>query len=72
MCIRDREHTKRGWEFRLDLDGSMYVGNIPIVVAHHYGMPETFGRILSIKNDEGKSFRELSEYARARIENIHL
>ena len=66
------EHTKRGWEFQLDRDGAMYVGNIPLVVANHYGMPIRFGRILSIKNDEGSSFRELCEYIRVRIENIYL
>ena len=34
--------------------------------------PIRFGRILSIKNDEGSSFRELCEYIRVRIENIYL
>ena len=59
--------TRRGWEYRLDRDGSMYVGNIPLVVAHHYGMPVRFGRILTMMNDEGKAFRELSEYIREQM-----
>ena len=67
------QHTSAGWEFRLDIgDETRYLSKIPLVVWHHYGVPERFGRILSIKNDQGKSFRELCEYIRVRIENIYL
>ena len=72
MCdmsdLGEWELKGQNWQFRVGDSDVAHYKDIPVAVIRHYGMPKSLSGLLIIKNDRGKSFRNISSYIREWME----